>query len=209
MALAAASEDARAGEEKNQNLERRVPRPKTETFGSCPHLRVHVEGVQPPLGRERAEDASRVPSAPERAVHVHASRISAHERVQGLAQHSRRVRAEFLLRRAHAEGSRFGDAHADVAPAEARAVPAQTLGARRLGRERHEPSPLTPPALVADQAHVALERAEVLREERAHLRLGGLVRQVLDEHLVPVAVVALRRRAGRRRGGLGAGGFRV
>ena len=116
------------------------------------------------------------------------------------------MRADFLLRRAHAESSRFGDAHADVSPAETRAVPAQTLGARRLGRERHEPSPLTPPALVADQAHVALERAEVLREERAHLQLGGLVRQVLDEHLVPVAVVALRRRARRRRGGLGAGG---
>ena len=184
------------GEDRN----RKKNRAKKKTRG--PHLWVHVEGVQPPLGRERGENASRVPSASERAVHVHASRVGAHERIQGLAQHSRRVRARFLLRRAHAEGSRLGDAHADVAPAETRAVPAQTLGARRFGRERHETSPFTPPGLVADQAHVALERTEVLREERAHLGFGGFVREVLDEHLVPVAVVALRGRARRRRGGL-------
>ena len=53
----------------------------------------------------------------------------------------------------------------------------RALGARRLGRERHRTRPLTPPALVADQAHVA-RAGRVLREERAHLRLGGLVRQV-------------------------------
>ena len=112
----------------------RAPRPeenlasrrKRASVGSAsgPHLRVHVEGVQPPFGRERAENASRVPPASECSVNVHASRVREHERVQGLAQHSRRVRAHLLLRRAHAEGSRLGDAHADVAPAETRPVAA-------------------------------------------------------------------------------------
>mmetsp|Transcript_5792 Transcript_5792/g.23950 ORF Transcript_5792/g.23950 Transcript_5792/m.23950 type:complete len:370 (-) Transcript_5792:727-1836(-) len=161
---------------------------RLELLGLLNSLRVHIERVQPTVRAERGEYTARVTAPSEGAVHVRSVWIGLHQRVNRLPQHCGGVRAESLLRGPHAERPRLGDRDAEVTPPELYAVLGQRSLPGVLVRESDKPGTL---ALarggVADEPDAAQDLPK-LREEVRNLVLLARVRQVLDEHLVPVSV---------------------
>ena len=199
------AETKEGGRRRNDETTKRRNGDGSRNFANlATHLGVHVEGVQPPFWTERGQYPARVPPSTERSVDVRSVRIRRDERANRLGQHRGGVRSRGLVRAAHAKRPRLRHGDAEVPPAELDAVLRQRRIARVFRGERDEPRAFTPArGGMAQKANVAAEGSE-LREKFGDVALLGRVRKILDENLVPVAVVALR--GSLRRGGIGDGG---